>query len=151
MVQEGEALNALGDFAEEQVLVLIDDQLEELSQAVREALSDHTVFATAVNAADLVALLAIQDATDEPRRALSRVLEQVGIDTVRFDDVLRLAKESLSHVPDDYRKLLRHVDAFSEQLPGENPGLVTLSLSRTLNAETPLAHGMAMDLGVISQ
>jgi len=147
LVQEGEALKALGDFAEEQVLALIDDQFEELSQALREALSSDTVFATAVNAADLVALLAIHDDTDEALSALSQILDQAGIDTARFDGVLRLAKESLSHVPDDYRKLLRHVDAFSEQLPGENPGLVSLNLNRTLTSDTPLAQGMAMELG----
>ncbi|EAQ96689.1 hypothetical protein [Congregibacter litoralis] len=150
LAQEGEALSTLGAFAQQHLDTLgaIDARFPAISAALDDALSEEdAIFATAVNATDLVALYAIQDSTNDAQSALSTILEEAGVKASQFQRIVAIAREALSHVPDDYRKLLRHVDAFSEQIPGKNPGLVTLDLSQSMESDSPLTHGMALEMG----
>ncbi len=100
----------------------------------------------AVNLLDLVAILALEDAAWNKIETVVTQLESIGIEPMGFRALVATAREALSQMPDKYYPLLRHVDAFQERSPGENPGLVSWTAAAAAADNPDLANGIAIEL-----
>ncbi|MEM1187876.1 MAG: hypothetical protein AAGI72_05085 [Pseudomonadota bacterium] len=117
---------------ESDALALIDELRDELRAAV--------------NLEDLVAMLALEDhlwtKTDEVLDAIS----DAGLDTDGLKKAISSARSSLGRIPDKYFHLLRHVDAYAEKTPGQNPGLVEWTVDGSLTEDAEPARDLALNL-----
>lgn len=117
---------------ESEALALIDELRDELRSAV--------------NLEDLIAMLALEDhlwiKIDEVLEAIS----DAGLDTDGLEDAVSSARTSLGRIPDKYFQLLRHVDAYAEKTPGQNPGLVEWTVDESLTGDAAATNGLALNL-----